>query len=193
MLGLALGAIACGDRGRLAVVPPRHDGGLTPDGGVGPDGGLPPPDGGPPPPDGGDDDGGDILAGDIAECTPADIFCADDSTLMTCESYTYEAVDCDTYCQAAYGPRSGSFGCDIAAVDPCQCYDMLDGGIAACTPDVVQCLDPATVSTCDPTTGSFITTECSTWCREHFGAGSTATGCDATRTDNPCGCVTGRR
>jgi len=187
MLGLAFGAIACGDRGRLAVPPPEHlDGGHSPDGG-GPDGGGPD---GLPPPDGGDPDG-DILAGDIAECTPGDIYCQDGETLMTCEHYYYEPVDCTTYCPATYGPQSYSQGCDVNAADPCNCYDMLDGGIAMCTPDTVECIDPNTVSTCDEATGGWVTSDCTTWCTEHFGAGATATGCDATQPDNPCGCVIG--
>jgi hypothetical protein len=187
MLGLVLGAIACGDRGRLAVTPPpRTDGGLVPDGGSGPDGGLPPP-------DGGNDDGGDILAGDIAACNPGDVYCADSHTLMTCDQVSYVATDCDAYCPASYGPQSYSMGCDIAAADPCNCYDMLDGGIGLCTPDMVECLDLDTVSACDEATGSWVTSDCTTYCAEHFGAGSTATGCDATQVDNPCGCVAGPR
>jgi len=182
MVGLVLGAVACGDRARLAVVPPRVDGGITPDGGPQPDGGLPPP-------DGGGDDGGDILAGDIAECTPGDIFCADAQTLMTCSaSYAYEATDCNAWCQATVGPDSYTLGCDVSAYVPCNCYDMLDGGIAECSPGTIGCLDPSTVEVCDPTTGSMISTDCTTWCHETFGATSTATGCDATNAQNPCGC-----
>jgi hypothetical protein len=185
MAGLVLGAVACGDRARLAVVPPRHDAGLQPDGG------LPPPDGGLPPPDGGNDDGGDIIMGDIAYCEPGDIYCADSQTLMTCNegAYEYVATDCDVYCPATYGPLSYSMGCDLAAADPCNCYDMLDGGIGMCTPDTIECLDPNTVSTCDESSGSMISTDCTTYCTLHFGAGATATGCDATQRDNPCGCV----
>jgi|WetSurMetagenome_2_1015567.scaffolds.fasta_scaffold262445_2 hypothetical protein len=183
MLGLVLGAVACGDRARLAVVPPRADGGLTPDGGPLPDGGLPPP-------DGGDGDGGDIIMGDIAECTPGDVFCADPQTLMTCEDgYTYQAQDCDAYCQATYGAQSYTLGCDSGAYDPCNCYDMLDGGIAQCTPDTVECWDSSTIATCDPASGSLVSTDCTSWCHEHFGTTSTATGCDATHLDNPCGCT----
>jgi hypothetical protein len=186
MLGLLVGAIACGDRGRLAVVPPRADGGITPDGGPQPDGGLPPPDGGEP-------DGGDIIMGDIADCAPGDIFCADTQTLMTCneDQGTYTATDCDAHCQATYGPQSYTLGCDVNAVDPCNCHDMLDGGIAQCTPGTVWCLDPSTVETCDQATGSMVSTDCTTWCHEQYGATSTAAGCDASQSDNPCGCTSG--
>jgi hypothetical protein len=185
MLGLVLGAVACGDRARLAVVPPRVDGGITPDGAV------PPPDGAVPPPDGGSDDGGDIIMGDIAECTPGDIYCADDQTLMTCsDSYWYESTDCSAYCPANYGPQSYTLGCDVNAYDPCNCYDMLDGGIAQCTPDTVECWDSNTIATCDPSTGGLVSTDCTTYCHEHFGVQYTPTGCDATQLDNPCGCVT---
>lgn len=185
IVGLALGAVACGDRARLAVIPEKIDGGTTPDGGPLPDGGPQPPDGGPPP------DGGDIIMGDIAECTPGDLYCQDPQTLMTCseDRWSYEPTDCDAYCQATYGPQSYTLGCDVNAWDPCNCYDMLDGGIAECTPGTVWCLDPDTVETCDPATGSLVSTDCTTWCHEHFGATSTAAGCDATRLDNPCGCT----
>ncbi len=184
MLGLVLGAVACGDRARLAVVPPKVDGGITPDGG------LPPPDGGLPPPDGGEPDA-DIIMGDVAYCTPGDIYCADTQTLMTCndDRYSYSPTDCDAYCQATYGPQSYTLGCDVNAWDPCNCYDMLDGGIAQCTPGDVQCWDPSTIATCDPATGSLVSTDCTTWCHEHFGTTSTATGCDASQSDNPCGCT----
>ena len=183
MLGLVLGAVACGDRARLAVVPPRVDGGITPDGGPLPDGGLPPPDGGEP-------DGGDIIQGDIAECTPGDIFCMDSQTLMTCNNgYSYDQTDCDAYCQATYGSQSYTLGCDVNVWDPCNCYDMLDGGIAQCTPGAVECWDPNTIATCDPSSGSMLSTDCTTWCHEHFGATTTATGCDAMKLDNPCGCT----
>ncbi|HEY3356395.1 MAG TPA: hypothetical protein VGQ83_24305 [Polyangia bacterium] len=183
VLGLSMLLIACGDRGRLGTPPPpRLDGGALGDGSV------PPPDGALPPPDGGADDGGDILAGDIAQCTPADLYCADGHTLMTCETYSYVAVDCDTYCPATYGPQSVSQGCDTTAAEPCQCYDMLDGGRAECTPDEVMCPDPTTITSCDPTTGGYVTTTCAEYCVLHYGPDSLAAGCDAAHPDNPCGC-----
>ena len=181
MLGLVLGAVACGDRARLAVVPPRVDGGVTPDGGPLPDGGLLPDGGGP---------DGDIIMGDVAQCTPGDIFCQDAQTLMTCSaSYAYEPTDCNAYCQATYGSYSYTLGCDVNAYDPCNCYDMLDGGIAECNPGMIGCLDPNTIETCDAATGSMVSTDCTSWCHENFGATSTATGCDAMNVENPCGCT----
>jgi hypothetical protein len=184
VLGLALGALACGDRARLAVTPPGRDGGIG-------DGG-PPGDGGPdgaPPWDGATDDGGDILLGDIAECTPGDLYCADADTLMTCADSTYQAESCTERCVDEWGPTAFSQGCAAAAADPCQCeYDLLDGGMAACTPGEVTCRDEATAEVCDPATGSPTAVVCADYCTATYGAGATSSGCDASAADF-CGCA----
>ena len=47
------------------------------------------------------------------ECTPGEVSCADDSTLMTCDNYYWETKDCSTYCTEEFGEGYVPYGaCD---------------------------------------------------------------------------------
>lgn len=68
----------------------------------------------------------DIIDGDVAACTPGDIYCSDASTAQVCnqDHWSYTAYDCTTYCSDTYGPGFVSIGCDT--LDPnnfCGCKE----------------------------------------------------------------------
>lgn len=131
----------------------------------------------------------DIIAGEMALCTPGDIMCFDDRTVGLCDvSYgDFVPQDCNEYCVATYGYDYYSLGCDATAADPCRCeYGMTDGGVAACEPGDVICLDEATLGVCDDS-WSYAPFDCDARCVEQHGAGATSAGCDAAVAD-PCQC-----
>jgi len=65
----------------------------------------------------------DIIDGDIAECSPADILCMDGGQVAICNaSYYYDYFACADKCITDLGEGAISQGCDpVAAENPCQC------------------------------------------------------------------------
>ena len=132
----------------------------------------------------------DIVDGYFTECTPEDLLCQDESTLMVCDegSGSWNHVDCNDYCNETLGPDSFSTGCTANVNDPCGCeYDMVAGEYFECTPGEIYCSDESTAVICE-SEQQMIEVSCEDYCREVFGEDSHTTGCESANTDNPCGC-----
>jgi hypothetical protein len=130
----------------------------------------------------------DIEEGIEASCMPEDVWCADTETLITCPDYYEVYQNCNEYCAETYGPQSESYGCDATVTDnPCQCYDMLDGDVATCTPGDVECWGSNTAAVCNESY-YFDSYDCGTYCVSTYGADYVSLGCDATL-EEPCNCA----
>jgi hypothetical protein len=72
-----------------------------------------------------------MVDGGRAACTPGEVYCTDENTLVTCnENGHLKRQKCDVVCKEKFGPHSQSNGCKADAPDPCQCDDepgMLEG------------------------------------------------------------------
>ncbi|MFH1807731.1 MAG: hypothetical protein ABIJ09_03245 [Pseudomonadota bacterium] len=175
---ISLGLVAClGDlRGKLQD---RFDVVTSADGGGGGDGGT-------------GDDGGDIIMGEMVECSPGDLHCDDADTLATCgDDYLYTRQSCAEICEdrfSASGEWGYSLGCDIDAADPCQCQeDMIDGGMPACFPGDVYCADDTTLVECGDDY-SMNSVDCETYCDAQYGdPAAYSLGCSDDAAD-PCQC-----
>lgn len=129
----------------------------------------------------------DVLEGDAPVCTPGDMYCRDDGTIMICEDDMLVSRSCDDLCREEHGEGWSSAGCDVEADDPCQCeFDTLDGGAPFCSPGDVICLDDDTLVTCPD--GDYNEEDCDVRCAERYGDEYVSTGCDA-EADEPCLCV----
>ncbi|MBW2700095.1 MAG: hypothetical protein JRF33_04685 [Deltaproteobacteria bacterium] len=126
-------------------------------------------------------------------CEPDQMRC-DTEALMICDEdgEGWTGQNCDGFCQDMYGMDAWSEGCDTNAQDPCQCeYDIMLGVMAECTPGDIHCLNDDTLQVCDENAWSFTDHDCQDWCVENYGRSSLAGTCDASETDNPCGCEYG--
>ncbi len=131
----------------------------------------------------------DILDGIMASCDPADVYCSDDWTVVTCEDGVETAHSCYDYCVETMGYDYYPEGCDAAdPSDPCNCeYGMVDGGMIDCEPDDVICHDGETLGICEGL-GGYTPYSCAEVCVEALGEGALTDGCDLTDPDDPCTC-----
>ena len=132
-----------------------------------------------------------IMEGIIAECTPGEFYCIDEHSASICieSPWNWEAVDCEEYCKEEYGEHSYSEGCDESASEACQCYGVLDGDIAECTPGDFQfCPAENTAAVCADNGWDWDYWNCSEWCEVTYGADSESNGCDDNGGDNFCSC-----
>lgn len=130
----------------------------------------------------------DIEEGVVAACEPDDVYCADTETLVTCPDYYEVYQRCDEHCVATFGPQSVSSGCDASVADnPCQCYDMLDGDVAACMPGDIECWGETILAVCNES-AYFDSVDCSVYCASTYGADYISLGCDVTL-EEPCNCA----
>ncbi|MDF1563037.1 MAG: hypothetical protein P1V51_08340 [Deltaproteobacteria bacterium] len=70
----------------------------------------------------------DMVAGEMVQCLPGDIYCSDPGTAQVCneDQMTYSAIDCATHCEQTHGPSFGTTGCDES--DPenfCGCTEFV--------------------------------------------------------------------
>jgi len=139
----------------------------------------------------------DILDGEIASCTPEELYCADTASITYCDVPEGETwgtpltVTCTEYCRLTLGPDYSSYeGCNADNPENlCSCvYDVLDGGIAQCTPGELQCLDDGQLATCNADS-SFDYVLCSDKCLADLGEGAISLSCDATDAEDPCTCI----
>ncbi len=129
-------------------------------------------------------------------CTAGDAVCENASTLVLCdENLVRQVINCDDYCVANFGTEWVSHGCDAGVSDnQCQCeYDILDGGIGACTPEEIYCNDAQSITYCElpagDTWGTPVTVTCDEYCHLTLGPEySSPLGCDANLTENLCQC-----
>jgi hypothetical protein len=132
----------------------------------------------------GDDGDYDILLGAPPECTPGEAFCQDHVYAECTDGYTLEYTDCDAWCREQTGMDAEA--CDASAVQPCDCYDIIDGDVAECTPGDVQCGPGNTLGTCDNYYYEYA--GCDAICQEQLGEPlAYSQGCDVTQSD-PCQC-----
>ena len=70
-----------------------------------------------------------IIDGDWAECTPGDVYCADQDTAMTCvDGVTYTPTNCAEFCAETSGGEAVAVGCDAGKDPACLCdYGVADG------------------------------------------------------------------
>ena len=134
----------------------------------------------------------DIAPGVVAECTPGDVFCSDDTHYMICEDdrTTWTPMDCEDYCNETGGIDAYAIGCDATQVgQPCLCeYDIIDGDIAACTPGEVWCRSDDIAGICHDNQWDWDYVYCDDYCPENYGPDSYSDGCDASNPENFCGC-----
>ncbi len=139
----------------------------------------------------------DIIDGEIAMCTPDELYCADDWNVTFCdvpEGETWgtpDTISCAAYCQRTRGTNWTSFnGCDAALGEYlCQCAeDIIDGGIAMCTPDELRCLGDGELAICNDES-FFDYYFCGDVCVTELGEGAISLGCDDTDAQDPCLCV----
>jgi hypothetical protein len=73
----------------------------------------------------------DIMDGVMPACSPDEMWCQDDETVMICDEqyWSYTPVDCDTYCTETFGEHYYSDGCDDTNEENiCGCeYGIVDG------------------------------------------------------------------
>jgi hypothetical protein len=139
----------------------------------------------------------DIIDGEIAMCTPDELYCADDWNVTFCdvpEGETWgtpDTISCHAYCQRTRGTDWTSFnGCDASLGEYlCQCAeDIIDGGIAMCTPDELRCLGDGELAICNDES-FFDYYFCGDVCVTELGEGAISLGCDDTDAADPCLCV----
>ncbi|RJO74058.1 MAG: hypothetical protein C4523_01485 [Myxococcales bacterium] len=140
-----------------------------------------------PVPTDGDNDGDDSVGlpcGDTWEPV-----CEDADTVVLCVNGVTFAMACEDVCENDYGTPTNT-GCDAAFADnSCGCeYDITDGDIAGCYPGDVVCIDDSTFQVCSDDYYTWETVDCYSYCEENFGYLYVPGVCDASQTDNICGC-----
>jgi len=134
----------------------------------------------------------DIIDGGIGYCDVDDFYCGDENTINVCNDSGTDFVNitCDEYCAAEWGSDMfmSSGTCDDGAEDPCGCfYGMMDGMIAECTLEDVQCISDLAVGVCEDGV-DYSWYKCEDVCAE-VDPRAVSLGCDATVPDNPCKCA----
>ncbi|MBU1535356.1 hypothetical protein KKF84_08540 [Myxococcota bacterium] len=134
----------------------------------------------------------DIIDGGIGYCDTDDFYCGDENTINVCnDSQTdYQNLTCDEYCAIEWGSDMfmSSGTCDDAQPeDPCNCfYGMMDGMIAECTLEDVQCISDKAMGVCENGV-DFTWYKCDDVCKDQD-PNAVSNGCDAAVADDPCLC-----
>jgi hypothetical protein len=68
-----------------------------------------------------------IVDGEMVECSPGDVRCAEDGTFAVCVDNMWSWRSCEDYCDEMYGPDATSGGCDVTAEEPCMCVSSRSG------------------------------------------------------------------
>ena len=130
-------------------------------------------------------------------CTPDELYCADDWNVTICDVPdggtwgTPDTISCHAYCQRTRGYEWTSFvGCDDSFEgNICRCAeDIIDGGIAQCTPGELRCLGDGELATCNDDS-FFDYLFCGDVCVDLLGPGAISRGCDDADAEDPCLCV----
>lgn len=137
-----------------------------------------------------------IPDGDIADCNPGDVFCADETyTAYVCNETgeDYDVVNCNEYCSEAYGWDYYSEGCNAETPDNfCSCeYGQIEGIMVECYPGDLWCEDTETLRVCGE---DFYSTpiSCYDYCQQEYGVEYYSLGCNDENVENICNCEYGQ-